>query len=241
MSKNGTYMDKYKKRVFVRCFGKLFLSTSFLILHRENHSGLNAAIVACSLLYHGLSSIDHRLLPLPLQNLMQIDILNTQHIDSPAIFALYDDAIAYQKKVGNNHWLGFQPSLIAKEIEEGRHYKVMAEGNIVSTFCITRSDPAIWKELNSTPAVYIHRIATSHTFRGHNVLKHIVNWALKFAKLNHLRYIRMDTGAGNDRLISYYISCGFTFIGNTVIDFTPGMPAHYEGGSFALLQMGVGD
>ena len=170
---------------------------------------------------------------------MQIEIQNTQHTDSGIIFKLYDDAIAYQKKVGNNHWLGFEPALIAKEIDEHRHYKVIAEGEIVATFCITLSDPLIWKDSGTVAAVYIHRIATSQFFRGHNLLKHIIDWAREYAKANDLSYIRMDTGGGNDRLINYYVNSGFTHTGNTGIDYTPDLPAHYKDGTFALLQMAV--
>jgi len=36
---------------------------------------------------------------------MQISIQNTWQIDAADIFALNDDAIAYQKEIGNHHWL----------------------------------------------------------------------------------------------------------------------------------------
>jgi len=170
---------------------------------------------------------------------MQIQVQNTNPTDTETIFSLYDDAISYQKEVGNNHWLGFEPALIAKEIEEQRHYKVVADGKIVATFCITLSDPSIWKDSDTVRAVYIHRIATSRSFRGHNLLKHIIDWAREFAKTNNLSYIRMDTGGGNARLINYYVDSGFAHIGNTGIDYTPDMPAHYKDGVFALLEMAV--
>jgi len=170
---------------------------------------------------------------------MEFQIQNTRQEDSDVIFALYDDAIAYQKIVGNNHWLGFEPALIAKEIDEQRHYKIVADGEIVATFCITFSDPVIWKDSEVTAAIYIHRIATSQAFHGNNLLKHIIDWAKGFAKVNNLIYIRMDTGGGNDHLINYYVNSGFTLIGNTSISYTPDLPAHYRGGTFALLQMTV--
>jgi GNAT superfamily N-acetyltransferase len=168
---------------------------------------------------------------------MKVEIQNTLQTDATAIFVLYDEAIAYQKKVGNNHWLGFELELIAKEIAEQRHYKIVADGNIVATFCITLSDPLIWRDSASTSAVYIHRIATSQSFRGNKVLEYIINWAKEFAEVNELSYIRMDTGAGNDRLINYYVSNGFTLIGNAEIDYTPDLPPHYKYGIFTLLQM----
>jgi ribosomal protein S18 acetylase RimI-like enzyme len=171
--------------------------------------------------------------------IMEIQIQNTQPRDIDTIFQLYEDAIDYQKKVGNNHWLGFERTKVEKEIREKTHYKILAGEKIVGTFCITLSDPVIWKDPDETTAVYIHRIATSPSFRGNNLLSHIIHWARAFAQSNTLSYIRMDTGEGNDRLINYYIHNGFTFVRSTTIIFTPELPAHYSGGSFALLQMSV--
>lgn len=171
---------------------------------------------------------------------MDIRIQKTLHNDTEAIFALYEDAIAYQKKVGNNYWLGFERALIATEINEDRHYKIITEGEIVATFCITLNDPVIWEDSDRIRAVYIHRIATSQSFRGNNLLRFIITWAREYAKAQHLSYIRMDTGAGNDRLINYYVNNGFILLGNTAIsNYTPELPAHYMGGTFALLQMPV--
>lgn len=170
---------------------------------------------------------------------MEINIQHTRQDDVAAIFGLYDDAIAYQKTAGNNHWLGFETGLVLQEMSEGRHYTILGDGAIVATFCITLSDPNIWQDSDNVRAVYIHRIATSRHFRGNNVLAHIVDWAKLFAKANNLTYIRMDTGGGNDRLINYYVAKGFTLVGNTAIKWVPGLPEHYKNGVFALLQMAV--
>jgi GNAT superfamily N-acetyltransferase len=168
---------------------------------------------------------------------MEIEIQPTADIDIDIIFRLYDDAIAYQKQVGNNQWLGFSKEAVLKEIEEQRHFKIVLAGEIVATFCITLSDPLIWKTAGENEAIYIHRIATSQSARGQNLLQHIIDWAKEFAKRNDLMFIRMDTGSGNDRLINYYSKCGFTFLGDTTVDYTSDLPAHYKDGKFALLEM----
>ena len=167
-----------------------------------------------------------------------MQITNTQQEDLADIFAIYDDAIAYQKEAGNNHWLGFEEALLLKEIEELRHYKITDDGRIVATFVITLSDPAIWQDLNRA-AVYIHRIAIRKDFRGNNVLGAIITWARTYAKENSLPLIRLDTGTGNDRLINYYKKCGFNYLGDTTIAYTPDLPAHFKDGHFALLEMTV--
>jgi ribosomal protein S18 acetylase RimI-like enzyme len=170
---------------------------------------------------------------------MQIQIRHTSYTDLDTIFTLYDEAIAYQKLVGNNHWFGFSAEFIKSEIDDQRHYKILGDGVILGTFCVTFADPAIWDDSNEVAAIYIHRIATGKASRGLNLVKHIINWAREYALNNNLLCIRIDTGSGNDRLINYYISCGFTFIGDTKIAYEPGMPLHYKDGAFALLEMHV--
>jgi ribosomal protein S18 acetylase RimI-like enzyme len=171
---------------------------------------------------------------------MLIQIQNTTPADIPAIFSLYDEAIQYQKLVGNNYWLGFEKALIEKEIKENRHFKVLLNGRIGSTFIITLDDKLIWKTSQGEAAFYIHRIATAQACRGNDLVKHIIEWAKTFAKKHHLSFIRMDTGSGNERLINYYTRCGFTIIETNIrVNYTPDLPAHYENGAFTLLEMGV--
>jgi ribosomal protein S18 acetylase RimI-like enzyme len=170
---------------------------------------------------------------------MLVQIQPTTFENIPAIFAIYNEAINYQKQVGNNVWLGFEESLIEKEINEKRHFKILLDGIIGGTFVITLDDKLIWKTAQE-PAVYIHRIATAQASRGNDLVKHIIKWAKGYAKQHSLLFIRMDTGSGNDRLINYYECCGFTVIDtNTVVDYTPDLPAHYENGVFTLLEMAV--
>ena len=170
-------------------------------------------------------------------------IITTEHTkqeDIPAIFSLYDEATDYQKKVGNNHWLGFEAEVIAKEVDEGRHFKILLDGMIGGTFVITFDDHLIWKTWKADPAVYIHRIAISQASRGNNLVKHIIGWAKKYAERFQLRYIRIDTSSGNDRLINYYVKCGFAVTStDSTVEFTPGLPAHYEKGIFTLLEIEV--
>jgi ribosomal protein S18 acetylase RimI-like enzyme len=171
---------------------------------------------------------------------MFIQIQHTTHTDIPAIFSLYTEAIQYQKQVGNNYWLGFEMALIEKEINENRHFTVLLDGRIGSTFIITLDDKLIWKTAQDEEAVYIHRIATAQSCRGNDLVKHIIEWAKTYAEQHQLSFIRMDTGSGNDRLINYYTRCGFTIIDTNIkVDYTPDLPAHYENGKFTLLEMVV--
>lgn len=170
---------------------------------------------------------------------MTIEILNSTNADIPVLFQLYEEAISYQKKVGNNNWQGFEEALICKEISEERHFKILKDGHIAGTFCITFSDPLIWHSQVDVPAIYIHRIATAEASRGSNLLQHIINWAKLKATAQNIGRIRIDTGSGNSRLIGYYQKNGFTLIGDTKVNYTPDLPAHYKDGIFTLLEMEV--
>lgn len=171
---------------------------------------------------------------------MRIEIQNTREEDISSIFKLYDDAISYQKQVGNNHWLGFEEALIKKEIAENRHYKILLNGEIGGTFIVTFEDKLIWKTVQDIPAIYLHRVATAEAARGNDLFKHIVDWAKNYANQHQLSSIRIDTGSGNDRLINYYSRLGFSVVDtNTKVDYTSDLPAHYEHGIFTLLEMPV--
>ena len=113
------------------------------------------------------------------------------------------------------------------------------DNKIVCVWAITESDPQIWGEKNSAPALYLHRIATNTHFRGRNLVFDIVAWAKVFAKERNLQYIRMDTVGENQGLISHYKKCGFDFLGLSKLEDTVGLPAHYHKATVCLFQMPV--
>lgn len=166
-------------------------------------------------------------------------IINSSPEDIDTIFRLYDEGTAYQKAIARKHWKGFSRSLVESEISEKRQWKIMIGEETACVFAITFSDPFIWQEKDKDPAVYIHRIATDPQFRGNSFVKHIVAWAKEYATENGKKYIRVDTGSGNDKLNNYYIGCGFTYLGIIHLGDTAGLPEHYKGGSSSLFEIKV--
>lgn len=166
-------------------------------------------------------------------------ILKSTEEDIDAIFELYNQATAHQKKVAKKSWRGFERELIEKEIAENRHFVIKDENQIASTFVITFDDEIIWKQANSQPSVYLHRIATNPDFRGRNYVKKIVDWAINYAKENEKLYVRLDTHSGNERLNEYYVNCGFAYKGISEIEWTSDLPEHYKEGSFSLFEIKI--
>ena len=159
--------------------------------------------------------------------------------DIDRIFALYDAGTAYQKAVGGLHWKGFERTLVEREIAEARQFKIVVEGVIVCVFVLTFDDAVLWRERSADPAIYIHRIAIDPAERGKGYVKRIVAWAREYCRARGKRFIRMDTGSGNERLNAYYVSCGFTYLGVVKYDHADGLPAHYKTGSSSLFEMAV--
>nr|WP_084407048.1 GNAT family N-acetyltransferase [Pedobacter panaciterrae] len=170
-----------------------------------------------------------------------MEILNSQPEDIDLIFSLYEQGTAYQKTVAEKHWKGFDRGMVMDEIRHGRQYKIMIDGQVACIFCISFSDPHIWLERNKDPAIYLHRIATDSSFRRRGLVKNIVEWVTQYARKNHKRFIRMDTGSGNEKLNSYYVGCGFRYLGITQLNNTDGLPDHYKAGSSSLFEIDIED
>nr|WP_290936244.1 hypothetical protein [Haliscomenobacter sp.] len=80
-------------------------------------------------------------------------IINSTHADIDTIFHLYDEAIAFQKKVFNKQWEGFERDLIETEIQENRQWKIIIDNQVACIFATTLSDAVLWKEKDQEPAV----------------------------------------------------------------------------------------
>ncbi len=157
-----------------------------------------------------------------------VNIENSIPDDIPAILALYDHAIAYQERMGAAQWPKLTTTDIQKEVNASQQWKISINNQIACIWMTTFDDPYIWEDKNKDPAVYIHRIATNPNFRGQHFVKHIISWARTFAQQQHKSFIRMDTAGRNEKLITYYTACGFTFLGAHLLSDTTQLPSHYH-------------
>ncbi|MES2062934.1 MAG: GNAT family N-acetyltransferase [Bacteroidota bacterium] len=158
-----------------------------------------------------------------------MEITNSVAADIDEIFRLYNIASAYQKsKKTVIVWPQFDRALVETEIAENRQWKITINGEIACVWATTFSDEQIWEELNTDKAIYIHRIATNPLYRGHNFVQLITNWAIDYAKLNAIDFVRLDTIGNNVKLIEHYTNAGFVFLGLFNLKNTTGLPAHYQ-------------
>ncbi|WP_306354163.1 GNAT family N-acetyltransferase [Flavobacterium sp. '19STA2R22 D10 B1'] len=168
-----------------------------------------------------------------------MQIINSELSDIDMLFKIYDGATLYQQQVFHRSWKGFDRERVLQEIREGKQWKIVVDGQIACVFCIEYNDPFIWGEKDKDPAIYIHRIATNPEFRGRGMVKEIVQWSKGHAIEKEKRFIRMDTGSGNSRLNTYYIGCGFMYLGVTDIKNRELLPEHYKTGMFSLFEINL--
>ncbi|TCC94310.1 GNAT family N-acetyltransferase [Pedobacter frigiditerrae] len=168
-----------------------------------------------------------------------IEIVNSTTENLAILFEFYDMAVAHQKKVSDKHWQDFDVELVKNEISEQRQYKILVDGKVACVFLVTFNDPQIWEEKDKDSAIYLHRIVTHPDFRGYGFVNIITNWAKAYAKDNQIQFVRLDTWADNEKLFTYYTSCGFNHVGSIKIAADSGLPKHYEGIRLNLFEIGV--
>ncbi len=167
-----------------------------------------------------------------------MEIVNCTISDIDRIFDLYDEASKYQIEVFMEQWVGFERGLVETEIQENRQWKIIIDNQIACVFAVTFNDEIIWKEKSKQPSIYIHRISVNGKFRGRGFTNIIVDWAKDYCKTHQKEFIRMDTLGHNQKLVNYYVKCGFKHLETIKIDALEGMPAHYNG-SLALFEIAV--
>ena len=69
------------------------------------------------------------------------------------------------------------------------------------------------------------------------MVKKIVDWAIPYAKKKKKTHLRLDTLGNNTRLIEYYQSTGFDFLGMFSIKNTKGLPDHYHTAPVCLFEI----
>lgn len=157
-----------------------------------------------------------------------MEIRNCIASDTEAILALYKHARKLQQEKKMVVWPEFEKSLIEKEINENRQWKLIINNTIACNWAITFEDKQIWEERDQGDAIYIHRIATHPDFRGNRFVDNIVAWAKQYAPQKRKQFIRLDTLGNNTSLIKHYTSAGFRFLGIFKLKDTAGLPGHYQ-------------
>jgi ribosomal protein S18 acetylase RimI-like enzyme len=166
-------------------------------------------------------------------------VANSQLSDLPFIYHLFDASIRYQEAKGYPVWRNYDKGAISRDIEQDNHYKIIAGDDVLIVFSVAYTDKVIWRAMDQGDAVYLHRIVVNPTFKGRKLFGHILDWAKDHARQRGFPYVRMDTWAANDNIVSYYQSFGFAFVENYTTPDTDELPVHNRELPLTLLQYSI--
>lgn len=149
----------------------------------------------------------------------------------------WDSAVDYQKARRLPLWPAFPENNVRDEIRNGLHFSCDAgDGDLMGYFSVALSDELIWGEEERGDAIYIHRMCVNPKSKGNNLARSVLAWAYGYASRLERKFIRMDTWADNQRLVNYYVDCGFHYIGQQQLEDVAGLPSHYCNTRLALFQ-----
>jgi len=137
------------------------------------------------------------------------------------VFELLKEAAIWLNGKGIDHWQNWldPPDSHIRWIKQGfdtdEFYLVEREGRVIGCFRLQWQDPLFWGERDDC-AGYIHTLTTRRDGAGTGrlVLKLVETYCVERGK----QFLRLDCGAINHGLRSYYESCGFFPVGETKIE-----------------------
>src|SRR4051812_30160339 len=94
----------------------------------------------------------------------KLEIKNSTFSDVNTILELYDAASDLQTQKKVVVWPKFERSLVEREIQEKRQWKIMIDNEIACNWSITFEDKEIWGDKDDNNSIYIHRLAANPAF-----------------------------------------------------------------------------
>jgi len=168
-------------------------------------------------------------------------ITNTDMDDLDEACEMFDDAIAYQKGKNVPQYVTNDRARVAKMIKERMHYKMVIDGEIACVFGTSLEEKIVWRHRERGDAIYLNKIITKQKFKGLQLLKYVVKWAVEYAIQLDRSYVRLDTWNDNASLKSYYEKFGFAIVEPFLMPTDERLSPNCWGGRAVLMEIDVNE
>jgi GNAT superfamily N-acetyltransferase len=153
-----------------------------------------------------------------------MEIRRSNHKDTEAIMALFDEARGTIALLGIDQWQNGYPSeeVIFADIEKDQSYLCELDGKVRGTFAMLENGEPTYDKIydghwqtgdDSRDYIAIHRVAISVSSRGSGLSGKIIGYAADFAKEKGRKSLRIDTHRGNAVMRRMLEKNGFAFCG----------------------------
>lgn len=142
----------------------------------------------------------------------------------PAVFELIMSRVRWMDDVGIRQWNVtkydecYPPAYFEAHRQAGHTFVLTEEGDPqLLAVAVLKDEDDRWDHIpgaKDDSAVYLHNFATRLTHKGIGSL--FLEEAERYAKENGIRYFRLDSAVGNEKLTEYYSSRGYIPVGECV-------------------------
>jgi len=151
---------------------------------------------------------------------MDRDVLTVEtatSADVSAAQALIDGARQWLRARGIDQWQDPVPdAVLLRDAEQGRLFVVRQDQVIVAMVTVSDSDPETWGA-DSSPAVYVHRLAVAQTHRGSRLGQRLLAWVEARAADRGAACVRLDCATDNAGLRRFSGQLGFRHVRDVTV------------------------
>lgn len=135
--------------------------------------------------------------------------------DAARIVATRDALATWQDTAGIDQWRPGEVSIdeVHDQIGRGEWFVHEIDATAAALVRVVWSDPTFWDDLvepDDSCAGYIHGLMVPRSHAGRGFGRDVVGWAERHIADHGRRFARLDCGADNTRLRSYYRSLGYS-------------------------------
>ncbi|MBF4616431.1 GNAT family N-acetyltransferase [Curtobacterium sp. VKM Ac-1376] len=137
--------------------------------------------------------------------------------DVTAAQVLIDGAKQWLRSRGIDQWQDPVPdAVLLRDAEQGNLFVVRQDQVVVAMVTVSDSDSETWG-MESSPAVYVHRLAVAQTHRGSRLGQRLLAWVEARGADRGAAFVRLDCATDNPGLRRFYEQQGFRHVRDVTV------------------------